>query len=230
MDDLSIIFPVYNEKDTLESVLSEWQKELNKNKISYRFIVCEDGSTDGTKELVKKLQKKYKLIVSQKKERRGYGKAIIDGLLIAKSKYILSLDSDGQCSPTDFLNFWKARDRAEIIIGWRKKRTDPKHRKLFSWMFLQLFRFLFPSTIHDPSAPFLLYKRKIIRYVKYFKYLNEGFWWGFIGLSIKKNISIYELPINHRLRDKGKSQIYFINKICSSNKSCLFSKLFNITF
>lgn len=213
MDDLSIIFPVYNERGTLERVIKEWQYELNKNKIIYKFIICEDGSVDGTKELIKNIKNKYNLVVSQKRQRRGYGKAIIDGLLIAKSKYILSLDSDGQCSPKDFIKFWKIRDKSDVIIGWRTKRIDPNYRKFYSWMFQKIFRLLFPTTIHDPSAPFVLYKRNITGYIKYLNYLNEGFWWGFIGMCIKKGLSVYELPINHLQREKGKSQIYNLDKI-----------------
>ena len=55
---LSIILPVFNEVKSLEHVISIWSKYLVKGKIIHEFVLCEDGSTDGTKELIKKLEKK----------------------------------------------------------------------------------------------------------------------------------------------------------------------------
>lgn len=213
-DTVSIILPVYNEYQTIESVLREWKKELIKNKIKYSFIICEDGSTDGTKQLLIKIKKKYKLILNQKKIRRGYGGAVIDGIKTAKTTYILSIDSDGQCSPKDFIKFWKIRNRANIVIGWRKRRADASQRKLFSFLFKTVFNLLFHAPIHDPSAPFVLYKKKTVDpYVKYLKFLKEGFWWGFIGMAMKNKLTIKELPMHHRKRMNGETVVYKINKV-----------------
>lgn len=216
MTQVSIILPVYNERKTIEPVLREWKKELVKLKVSFEFIICEDGSTDGTTEFLKKIEPKYNLILNQVKTRRGYGGAVIDGIITAKSKYLLSIDSDGQCDAADFSNFWKNRDEADILIGWRAKRADAIQRKIFSFLFKTVFNILFPTTIHDPSAPFVLYRKKtVLPYLKYFKYLKEGFWWGFIGTAVKKRLTVYELPMNHRVRLNGKTVVYKTDKIPS---------------
>lgn len=214
MIDLSIVLPVYNERETIESVLKEWKKQLAKSKVSYQFIVCEDGSSDGTSELLRKIQPKYQLVLDQKETRRGYGGAVIDGIVTAKSKYILSIDSDGQCDPADFPKIWNIREKADIVIGWRVKRADAVQRKIFSGAFKAYFRLLFPTTIHDPSAPFVLYKkRKVMPYLEYYRYLREGFWWGFIATAVKTKMSVIEVPINHRLRTNGETVVYKPNKI-----------------
>ena len=214
MDSVSIVLPIYNEKTTIESVLSEWEKELTKNKIDYTFIGCEDGSTDGTKELLKKLEKQFRLTLNQKTTRRGYGGAVIDGINTSKTNYVLCIDSDGQCDPKDFKKFWQQRDRSDVLIGWRVKRKDSLHRKIYSKSFKTVFKFLFPTDIHDPSAPFVLFKKKtIIPHLSYFKYLKEGFWWGFIGTCTKKNLSLKEFPIHHRDRKAGSTQVYKLEKI-----------------
>ena len=131
MKDLAIILPVYNEKQTISVVLKEWKKELRNYNLTYYFLICEDGSTDGTKELLSKLKKKYTLEINQKNRRRGYGKAVVDGVRASNSSYILCVDSDGQCSPKDFRLFWRNRDNADILIGWRKIRADATSRKLY---------------------------------------------------------------------------------------------------
>lgn len=216
MDDLNVVLPVFNEKETIETVLKEWKKELDKSNFKYHFVICEDGSTDGTKELLKKIKDKYGLILNQKEERRGYGEAVIGGIKSTNSKYILCVDSDGQCDPKDFVKFWRDKDKADILIGWRTKRADPPQRKLFSLMFKTVFKLLFPTSIYDPSCPYVLFKKQtILPYLKYLKYLKEGFWWGFLGVCVKKKISIYEIPINHRNRLKGDTMVYKTIKIPS---------------
>jgi dolichol-phosphate mannosyltransferase len=214
MIQLSVILPVHNEKNSIEKVLKEWKRELDKQKIEYLFIVCEDGSTDGTKDLLAKLQKKYPLGLNQKQKRRGYGTAVIDGIKSADSEYVLCIDSDGQCDPDDFSKFWNNKEKTHVTIGWRKKRADPLQRRIFSLLFKTVFIILFPTNIHDPSAPFVLFKKqKIMPYIKHLVHLKEGFWWGFVGMCTKKNLSIYERQINHRERTSGTTQVYKLNKI-----------------
>jgi len=216
MVSLSIVLPVFNERNSIEDVLKEWSSELKKQKINYEFVICEDGSTDGTSEFVRIIQKKYKLVLNQVKYRRGYGGAVIDGIKTANSEYILSIDSDGQCDAKDVKKFWEKREKADVIIGWRTERADTVQRRFFSFLFKTVFKTLFPTKIHDPSAPFVLYKKKtVFPYLKYFKFLKEGFWWGFIGAAVKKNLTIYELPMNHRLRLNGETVVYKTNKIPS---------------
>ena len=191
MKELSIVLPVFNEANSIEFVLREWQKELIKHKISYDFLICEDGSTDGTKEILLKVKRKYHPIMNQRRERRGYTRAVLDGLKSAHSRFVLCIDSDGQCDPVDFAKFWKKRHQADVLIGRRVKRADTFNRKFISFWFRLVFRYLFPSTIHDPSAPFVLFQQeKIKNYIKHLSYLYEGFWWGFVALCVKKKISI----------------------------------------
>lgn len=212
---LSIVFPVYNEREHIESVIIEWKMMLNKLKLQSDFIICEDGSKDGTKELLDKIKKKYSLILSQKKYRRGYGGAVLDGIRIAEEGYLLCVDSDGQCDPADFKKLWQKRDQSQVIIGWRKERADLLQRKIFSFFFKLVMTSLFPNSIHDPSAPFVIFqKRTVMPYLSYLTYLKEGFWWGFVGMCVKKGLSISEVPINHRKRcGGGATQVYHLNKI-----------------
>lgn len=216
MDDLNIILPVYNEKETLEELLTEWADHLRPLSLKYHFVICEDGSTDGTKELLESLKTKYPIILSQKEERRGYGGAVIDGIQTSDAQYILCVDSDGQCDPADFAKFWQERETSQVLIGWRVHRADNSQRKLFSGLFRTVFQILFPIPIHDPSAPYVLFKKStIVPYTKYLRYLKEGFWWGFIGMCVKMGLSVKELAINHRLRIKGETQVYLLKKIPS---------------
>jgi dolichol-phosphate mannosyltransferase len=211
---LNIVFPVHNERNSIDFVLKGWKQELDKQNITYSFIVCEDGSTDGTKELLIQLKEKYPLKLDLKQKRRGYGTAVIDGIKASNSDYILCVDSDGQCDPKDFPKFWNDKEKANVIIGWRKKRADKLQRRIFSSLFKVFFMILFPTPIHDPSAPFVIFKKNaIMPYLHQLVYLKEGFWWGFVGMCVKNSLTMQEIPINHRGRISGTTQVYKIKNM-----------------
>jgi glycosyltransferase involved in cell wall biosynthesis len=214
MVDLNIVLPVYNEVNSIGRVLKEWSGAIDTLGINYEFIICEDGSTDGTKDLVKKLKDNYPIKLSQKESQRGYGKAVIDGINLANSRFVLCIDSDGQCDPNDFGVFWRNKDTSDVLIGWRTNRQDNILRKIYSGSFKIIFSILFSSELHDPSAPFVLFsKDKIIKYINYLFYLREGFWWGFVGMCQKKKLSVKEIPITHRLRMSGGTRVFAFSKI-----------------
>lgn len=215
-DQLTIIFPVYNEKDSIEHVLKEWITELHKLHITYNIIICEDGSTDGTTTLLRKIQPLYKFEYNHKNTRRGYGGAVLDGIRAAKTPYILCVDSDGQCDPRDVKQFLSHKTDSDILIGWRTRRADASQRLIFSKLFHIFFQILFPTSIHDPSAPYVLFKKEtVLPILHYLNYLQEGFWWGFIGACNKKHLKVQELPIHHRSRFLGDTQVYHLKKIPS---------------
>ena len=212
---ISIVFPVYNEANSIESVLREWKKELKRLKIKHQIIICEDGSTDKTKVILNNLKKQLKLTLNQKRRRRGYGGAVIDGIKTARYEYILCVDSDGQCDPKDLKKFM-VKIGKDVLIGWRTKRIDSPTRLLFSYLFGIFFKLLFPHDIHDPSAPFVVFsKKQFIPLIPQLRFLKEGFWWGFIGACVKNNINFIEIPINHRKRYVGDTQVYKPSKMFS---------------
>lgn len=206
--ELDVVLPVYNERESIAAVLREWDRELSRH-VRYRFIICEDGSTDGTKELLQELAHSYLILLNQKKERRGYSRAALDGIRTSTAPYILCIDSDGQCDASDFFSFWKKRQDGKILIGWRTRRMDIRQRTLLSFLFKSLFTLLFPTTLHDPSAPFVLLRKSVIRpYVHELGYLREGFWWGFVGMCVKYGLALDEIPIHHRPRISGATNVY----------------------
>lgn len=214
MYDLNVILPVYNERQSIHKIIVDWSKELNKYNFSYHLLICEDGSSDGTQILLDKLKKTYPIILFSHKKRLGYGKAIINGIKHARSKYILCVDSDGQYDPKDFSKFWYNKDKADVIFGWRVNRSDPFYRLFFSSLFKTTFWLLFGLPVHDPSNPFSLFKKKVVvPYINYLSYLNEGFWWGFMGMCVKNKLSVFELPIQHKKRKTGTTSIFHWNVI-----------------
>lgn len=214
MSTLSIILPTHNEVRSIEYVIENWNNYLVKENIKHEFVVCEDGSTDGTKELITSLSKKYPIQNESLIDRRGYGGGVLTGIKASKYKYLLCIDSDGQCMPDSFDIFWKNKETSDILIGIRDPRMDPIVRKIYSFLFLILHRFLFISNIKDPSCPYILAKKEVyLRLVPYSSYMREGFWWGFIGAALKLKMNISQYSIKHYLRYDGVSVVYKPSKM-----------------
>ena len=113
--ELSVVFPIYNEEETIEQTLLEWKNTLDNLKINYELILAEDGSTDKTKEILNKLLLKYKdvFVSNIDDKKRGYSNAIISSINLAIGDCILFLDSDGQVDSEDFVKFWKKKHLLE---------------------------------------------------------------------------------------------------------------------
>ncbi len=206
--ELEILLPVYNEVEYLEKLLSGIHKSINK-KIRYNFLICEDGSTDGTKELIKKLKKKYKIRLITGKKRKGFSRAVQDGLKASKSDFILMMDSDGQCDFSNILKFWKYRDQFDSINAFRKKRIDYAYRKVFSNVCYIFYQLLFNVPLKDPSFTFILVNKKVYRSLRNYKVLcPDGFSWEFNARSKLKGYSFKEIPIIHKRRKYGETKIY----------------------
>ena len=203
---LSIIFPVYNEVENLENLIKSWYLELNKYKVSAEFIIVEDGSTDGTKELIVNISKTYPIKNLSQDKRRGYSKAVVDGIFAAEGEYIVCTDSDNQVRVNSLIsNLHNLPGKNFFLIGFRNPRKDPFNRLLYSKLFKVYHDFLFNSGLKDPSCPFVIGKNKNFKSLPKDSLLKmkEGFWWGFVGICLKMNYKFKEVPIEHFGRNFG---------------------------
>ena len=205
---LDLVMPVHNEGGAIERTLREWYAELSPA-VDLRFVIAEDGSLDNTKEVLRKLEKELPMHLDMADYRRGYAGAVVAGMSATSSPHVSVVDSDGQCDPRDFWQFWEKREEFDVIIGWRVNRRDPLARKLMSRSFGLLHRMLFHATVHDPSCPYLLIRRSVLdKLLPVLGSLREGFWWKFVARASRANVRFGELPVTHRDRAAGKTVVY----------------------
>ena len=206
---ISIVLPVHNEFDNLQTLLEEWDSELkNISAITHEFVIVEDGSTDGTKELIIKLQNKYPIKNLSSDQKRGYSKAVLDGIKASSGKYILCTDSDNQIKVQSLIeNLDQLPAKNLFLFGNRSPRNDPANRIIYSKLFKILHDMLFYSKLSDPSCPFVIGEKET--YAKLPENLllkmREGFWWGFVGVVKKKKLNFKEVSIKHFKRTKGEA-------------------------
>ena len=182
--------------------------------VRVQFILCEDGSRDNSKEVLRRVSETIpaKLLLSD--ARKGYSGAVRDGMLAMDAGHLLCLDSDGQCDPKDFRTFWENRSNADVLIGWRVQRADNWMRKGMSGFFKLFWRMLYRCPIHDPSCPFMLTRRDVIAdLAPRMGAMEQGFWWEFMARAHRLKYSIREFPVRHRDRAAGVTQVYRLKKL-----------------
>lgn len=209
---LSVVFAVHNEAESIEHVIREFYEEIG-DKIPIEIIIAEDGSTDGTKDIIKRLSEELPIRINMSDERRGYLGGVKAGLSSVKTPYALFADSDGQCSAKDFWNFWENKDN-DIVIGWRVNRQDAFYRKVLSEGFQKIMKTLLGGIpFHDLSCPYMLMKENVINTISDVKHLKYSCWPEFVARVYKKGFKIVEVPINHRERFAGNTQVYKPTKL-----------------
>ena len=208
-----MILPAYNEVESIEGVIKEIYEELTL-RIEARLVICEDGSRDGTKEVLKRLSEIYPTCIIMSEERKGYAQAIIDGIMATEAPYLLFFDTDGQYDPKDFWSFWSWIDRYDIVIGWRIDRSDSPLRLLMSRSFKFVHDALFHVPVHDPSCPYVLTTKGVADRLKpHMGLLGSGFWWEFIARAHRSGLSIREVPVHCRSRISGSSRVFELRRI-----------------
>jgi dolichol-phosphate mannosyltransferase len=206
--DLEVLLPVHNEAESIEATIREIHKELSKN-VNLGFIICEDGSRDNTKEILRRLSAELPLRLNLSDERKGYSKAVREGMSMLESDYLLCLDSDGQCDPKDFWKFWEVRNDCDVALGRRVNRADTFVRKIFSRFFYHIYQTAFSTPVHDPSCPFVLMKKSVaLNLSGELGAMLQGFWWEFVARVHRRGYKIIEIPVNHRVRSAGVTQVY----------------------
>ena len=209
--------PVHNEAGIIEEVISQFYDEISA-KIPLKVVVAEDGSTDGTKEILRQLATTMPVYPLLADERKGYSKGLIDGLAKVDTEFVCFSDSDGQHLPADFWKLWERRNDADIVSGWRVNRADALHRRLMSSVFQSMARTMFGlPRFHDITGPYKLMRTRTAKQVAgEFKYMRESFWTEFTIRACGMGFKIVEVPVGHRNRfGEGSTQVYKLSKVPS---------------
>ncbi|MFH1509916.1 MAG: glycosyltransferase family 2 protein [Candidatus Nealsonbacteria bacterium] len=205
----SIIIPIYNEKNTIKQLLEKIEavdlSEFNCNK---EVVLVDDASTDGTKEVLKSLPEKYKVIYHT--QNKGKGAAIQTGLAVITGDYVIIQDADLEYDPQDYKIIMKCvlDNNAQVVYGSRplkaKGRAYKPLNSSYYWggIFLNYAtRFLYRINITDESTCYKLFKTELIKSIP----LNSqrfGFCPEVTAKIAKRGIKIHEVPISYTPRHK----------------------------
>lgn len=204
----AIIVPAHNEGQTIEAVLRDYTDQVA-SKLGSEILVCEDGSTDNTREVLQRLTRELPLRVVTNQARLGYAGGVKRGLLLADGDVLFFSDSDGQYDPRDFWALRQRMDGADMVIGVKVKREEAPHRILLARGFHLLVKILFDVPLRDIDCGFRLIRKDVVdAVVNTVGDLPYSFWAEFTILTYRSGFRIAEVPVSHRSRLAGNTTIY----------------------
>lgn len=205
---LDVIVPAFNEEEALKDNLPEYINFCKKN--NFNLILVNDGSTDNTLSIAKKFINNENFFILNHKVNKGYGGAIKTGIKFAKSKYIITIDADGQHFLSDVLRMYEEiiMKDADMIVGKRINIPDENnYRKIGKYIIRNVAKMLMKLPIYDINSGMKIYRSDLAK--KYIKLTPDSMAFSDIITLVfisQKNL-VYELPINVKKRTKGKSTI-----------------------
>lgn len=215
---LTLVLPAHNEGQGIRKTILEIDSFVPSN-LELIIYISEDGSSDNTREEVEKSMREVsrsKVLLSEKSERLGYSLGVIRGIQKCETELIGFMDSDGQCNPSDIERLLANTGPNTVVCGYRNPRKDSKARIYYSNAFKIAYRIFGGPKLIDPSSPFIICNSSDIYFLsKISPRLKYGFWWEFQMRMSKTGVKIIEIPVNHRDRVSGTTQVYKITKLPS---------------
>lgn len=217
MSDSIVIIPTYNEKENIEAVIST----VFGLKKDFHILVIDDGSPDGTAQIVKNLQKdnSEKLFLIERKGKLGLGTAYICGFKWAiehKYDFIFEMDADFSHNPEDLIRLYKActEEDGDVAVGSRYVTgvnvvNWPMGRVLMSYFASRYVRLITRMKIHDTTAGFMCYRRKVLENIDLdaIKFKGYAFQIEMKFTAYKLGFKIIEVPIIFINRRLGESKM-----------------------
>jgi glycosyltransferase involved in cell wall biosynthesis len=200
--DISVVLPIYNEKDNLVPLLDELQGVLDATGKEYEVIAVDDGSNDGSVEVLKSVAADRKRLKALFFRRNcGQAAAFDAGFRAAQGEVVVTMDADRQNDPADIPGMLaKLDDGFDLVTGWRKDRKDGfTTRKLPSRIANFIIRRLTGTRIHDLGCSLKVYRKQVTNEMRLYGEMHR-----FISvLAEGLGARVGEVVVNHRPRVAG---------------------------
>ena len=202
---LSVIVPIFNEVESLPVLIAKIADVLQESKRSYEIIAVDDGSQDGSAELLQKLARsRHDLVAIIFRRNYGQTPAMAAGFQYAKGKIMITLDGDLQNYPADIPKLVaKVEEGYDLVSGWRKNRQDNRLTRLLpskiaNWMIGGVTG----VKLHDYGCSLKAYRREVISDMNLYGELHR-----FLpALAYIEGAKITEIPVRHHARRFGQSK------------------------
>ena len=205
--ELSVVVPILNEREGLSELLSEIERACDSLGLTWEVIFVDDGSTDGSADLLEGLTADHDAI-RVVRLRRNFGKsaALTAGFEHSSGEIVVTLDGDGQDDPAEIPELVRKLDEGyQLVSGWKQERHDPAGRRWASRLFNGVTARLSGVDLHDFNCGLKAYEGECARSLQIYGELHR-----YIPvLAEQRGWRVTELPVNHRARRHGRSKFGF---------------------
>jgi len=205
-----VVVPVFDERDNLEPLHRELAAALAGVSGGVEFVYVDDGSRDGSAELMATLAKRDERVrVVRFAANRGQTAAFDAGFRAARGEVVATLDADLQNDPADLPRLLAALERADVVNGVRVGRRDGAVRKLSSRIGNGFRNWMTHETVSDVGCSLRVMRASYLRRVKLYRGMHR-----FLPTLLRmEGARVVELPVSHRARRHGRSKYGIANRL-----------------
>lgn len=200
---LSVFFPCYNEEGSVENLVKSTVKVLKNITDDFEVIIVNDGSSDRTAEIAKKLTEQIEQVrLVDHEVNSGYGAALQSGFKAATKELVFYTDGDGQFDIEELPRLMPLIDQCDIVSCYRINRQDGLMRKINAFCWGKLVCIVFKMRVKDIDCAFKLYKREIFDNIKMASTgaLIDS---EILARAIQKGYTIKQIGVKHYQRTEG---------------------------
>lgn len=201
--DISIVVPLYNEAESLPELETWIARVMRENSFSYEILFINDGSTDESWEVIKKLQEQNPCVKGVC-FRRNYGKspALNTGFQRAQGDVVITMDADLQDSPDEIPELYRmiTQEGYDLVSGWKKKRYDPLSKTIPTKLFNATARAVSGIYLHDFNCGLKAYRKKVVKHIEVYGDMHRYIPFLAKAAGFKK---IGEKVVHHQARKYG---------------------------
>ena len=211
--DLSIVVPVKDEEANVLPMLEEIRAVAARWPERWELVFVDDGSSDATWERIRAARAAEPRVRAVRFARKcGQTTAVLAGVRHARGRLCATLDGDCQNDPADIPKLLAMMDRYDLVIGWRRSRSDSSWRRFQSW-FANTFRnFMTGETVHDIGCALKVFDRRMMLETPLF----EGMHRFMPTLFRLQGWRVAEAEVNHRPRSRGATKYGMWNRVFRS--------------
>ena len=204
VESLSILIPVMNEEGNLPELYERLSDRLGQIGLPYEIVFVDDGSSDGTWNLIQRMNQQDARVIGVK-HRRNFGKAqaLSTGFALVQGDVVITMDGDLQDDPDELPNFLAMIGQGyDLVSGWKQRRQDPLGKTAPSRVFNWTVRKTTGVQLHDFNCGFKAYRREVTSSIRLYGELHR-----FTPvLASAEGFRIGELPVKHHARKWGSSK------------------------
>ena len=212
---VSVVLLAFNEEEVIENVVRGFYEKVVSLIPGSELIVAEDGSTDKTPEILRKLENELPAMrLEQQKERRGYVNAFKTAMTFPKNDIIVFCDTSDKHDPEDVWKMYPLMENHEMVIGYKFKRADPLYRVVIGKVFNSLVNAYFGVKFHDIDCPLRLFNRKAFADIAGQEWKEKAL------INFELTLRFYfrgyrlaQVPVSHKRRQSGESRGLPLKKI-----------------